>query len=102
MADENPDGAEEESFFALSILETAMVYGALYYQACLTENVSDEDILREIERREIFFEGRKKLLPGLKAQRQLVGEMREYLIEAYGIEQVLQLETSVKNVMKGI
>lgn len=76
-----------------------MLYGYLYQIAIMDGNATPEQILEEVQRREICFGSRDYIIPALKEKEKLIAEMRGHLCGNYGDEYVLQIESEVRKLL---
>lgn len=90
-------GMPDEPVFGMSFVETAMLYGAIYVQEL--RGPSKAQLMDEIERRELFV-GKRHIIPGaIEAKRNLVQDMRAFLVACVGEEKVLRLESDSRKTL---
>lgn len=90
------DGMEnpKETFFAMEFTEAAMVYSILFERALSMPPI--ENLMDEIERRELYVQHRAQIPEALKQAENLRLDLREYVMAIAGETQVLNLEAQVK------
>lgn len=82
-----------EPMFPLDLAEALSIYSMLFEQN--TRFPSDAEVMDEIERRELF-PGKRDVIPkSLEMRRELIADLRDFLVQVVGPDQVAALEQSL-------